>query len=554
VISGSPDFQQSGHRSLPRRDPADKIPRLGRNQIILQQSSFLKSGAGSRDESRDRACEHARAKGGAIFLMKQFLLGTAALMATSAAAQAADLPARIYAKAPVAAPVSNWTGFYLFGGGGYGLMTTDEATLIGKYFPNYPSRQGGRGWFGTVGAGYDHQFNGSWVAGIFGDAQFGDIKGGIDIHDNGHPGLTTNKTSYAIGARLGYLIAPNVLSYINGGYSHADFSGSLLTYALSGDASFQVPNRSHDGWFLGGGVENALDMFGLDAPGWFMKTEYRVAEYNRKNTNAVSFSTSLPFEVIATKPYVQTVSTSLVYRFNSHVARSAGTAPSFATKAAHGAAVSWNGFYLSGGGGYGQWTTDEHTTHNNPSFSAFPIVHSGGRGWFGTVGGGYDHQFGSWIAGIFADAQFGDIKGTFDAAPAGIGGPTTNKTSYAVGARLGYLIAPNVLSYVNGGYSHADFSGAGFQGPAEFASLSEMHLDGWFVGGGVENALDMFGLNAPGWFMKTEYRLAEYGRKTTAFNDTTLTDWRMSFKPYVQTVSTSLVYRFNWGSPVAARN
>jgi len=31
------------------------------------------------------------------------------------------------------------------------------------------SRQGGDGWFGTVGAGYDMQFNSSWVAGVLVD-------------------------------------------------------------------------------------------------------------------------------------------------------------------------------------------------------------------------------------------------------------------------------------------------------------------------------------------------------------------------------------------------
>ena len=42
---------------------------------------------------------------------------------------------------------------------------------------------------------------------------------------------------------------------------------------------------------------------------------------------------------------------------------------------------------------------------------------------------------------------------------------------------------------------------------------SGLHTDsfntqGWFVGGGVENNLNFFGINAPGWFMKTEYRAA----------------------------------------------
>ncbi|MDH8270701.1 hypothetical protein QIG44_26940, partial [Klebsiella pneumoniae] len=49
--------------------------------------------------------------------MKKFLLGTVALVALgTASAVAADLPARTYTKAPVyAAPIYNWTGFYVGG-------------------------------------------------------------------------------------------------------------------------------------------------------------------------------------------------------------------------------------------------------------------------------------------------------------------------------------------------------------------------------------------------------------------------------------------------------
>ena len=56
--------------------------------------------------------------------------------------------------------------------------------------------------------------------------------------------------------------------------------------------------------------------------------------------------------------------------------------------------------------------------------------------------------------------------------------------------------------------------------------------------------------------MKTEYRWAQYG--TTQIGELSATGLpignNISFHPQVQTVSTSLVYRFNWGGPpVAAR-
>ena len=60
--------------------------------------------------------------------MKKFLLGSVALIALSTAANAADLAAR-YTKAPVVAPVSNWTGFYINGGFGYGLMSDRKSVV-----------------------------------------------------------------------------------------------------------------------------------------------------------------------------------------------------------------------------------------------------------------------------------------------------------------------------------------------------------------------------------------------------------------------------------------
>ena len=79
------------------------------------------------------------------------------------------------------------------------------------------------------------------------------------------------------------LIAPNVLSYVNGGYSGSDWSGTTLVSNLAELWRRSTPTRfNRNGWFVGGGVENNLSLFGISAPGWFMKTEYRAAYYDRK--------------------------------------------------------------------------------------------------------------------------------------------------------------------------------------------------------------------------------------------------------------------------------
>src|SRR6202163_3941496 len=132
--------------------------------------------------------------------MSKLVLALTAVAAFTGSAIAADLPAR-YSKAPApVAPVYNWTGFYIFGGGGGGLWNADsnvQSTGVGGGFGpagtaiSRDQRLGGSGWFGTVGIGYDWQFGGNWVAGIFGDGQFGEIRGSLSDSNFGKRGWET---------------------------------------------------------------------------------------------------------------------------------------------------------------------------------------------------------------------------------------------------------------------------------------------------------------------------------------------------------------------------
>jgi outer membrane immunogenic protein len=254
--------------------------------------------------------------------MKKLVVALTALAAFTGTASAADLAARPYNKAPVAvAPAYNWTGFYIFGGGGGGVWdanTGTSDTVTGTCIGCVNQKQGGDGWFGTVGAGYDWQFNGRWVAGILADGQFGSLKGTIQDQDPFAAGNLKMRDSWAVGARVGLLIAPNVLSYVNGGYTGSDWSGTTLLDTRTGLSTGTHTNSfTTQGWFVGGGVENNLDIFGFSAPGWFMKTEYRAAYFDNKNLTERFDVTNLPVGTdINFRPLVQTISTSLVYRFN----------------------------------------------------------------------------------------------------------------------------------------------------------------------------------------------------------------------------------------------
>ena len=111
--------------------------------------------------------------------MKKLIIALTAVAAFTGSASAADLAARPYSKAPMMAPVYNWTGFYIFGGVGGGIWDASTFTRVtpGGNALSINQTQGGDGWFGTVGAGYDWQVSPTWVFGIFGDGQFGSLRG-----------------------------------------------------------------------------------------------------------------------------------------------------------------------------------------------------------------------------------------------------------------------------------------------------------------------------------------------------------------------------------------
>lgn len=252
--------------------------------------------------------------------MKKLALAVFAVAAFAGSAMAADLPARTYSKAPAPVMAPSWTGFYIFGGGGGGIWKANTSVVTTNtgvcLLCGFNQTQGGDGWLGIVGAGYDWQVNQSWVVGILADGQWGSLKGTIQDQGPFSAGRINNDYSYAAGARVGYLVAPNVLSYVNGGYSNSHWTGTTLFSTISGGPIGSTNGFNRSGWFVGGGVENNLNIFGITAPGWFMKTEYRSAFYDTKNITEFGTAVGAGTRDITFKPWVETITTSLVYRFN----------------------------------------------------------------------------------------------------------------------------------------------------------------------------------------------------------------------------------------------
>ena len=245
--------------------------------------------------------------------------------------------------------------------------------------------------------------------------------------------------------------------------------------------------------------------------------------------------------------------------------------------------ANWTGCYIAGSVGYGLF--DNETT----GFAGPPIIPAvvqltgstdyGGRGWLAGGGGGCDYQFGlggggffgtgQFVIGLLADGYWSNMSGNRGSVVIGNFASARERvdSQWAVGGRIGWLMSPNLLTYFSGGYTEATLNGiSDFAIPPALGGgllglgLQGRTVQGWFLGSGVEYQSGWI----PNLTWKTEYRLSEYDRSNrfevcngggvAACPAGTIVGTFSNDKLFVQTVMTSLVWKFNWGkSPVVAK-
>lgn len=208
-------------------------------------------------------------------------------------------PARMYTKAPVIAPVANWTGFYIgadLGGvvqGGNGesnFFQPDPDPL----FANLRQNQLGNGssFLAAVHAGYNWQFAKNLVVGVEADGQWMKPRYGfcretdrrsVPCFDNGFgTGYVSSETRSmaTVRGRLGVTFDRWML-YGTGGaaFTRVDsilaLDCRLFGCANDGTPNFTVGNFSSSvtGWVAGGGVEWML------SNNWLVRGEYLHADF-----------------------------------------------------------------------------------------------------------------------------------------------------------------------------------------------------------------------------------------------------------------------------------
>jgi outer membrane immunogenic protein len=262
--------------------------------------------------------------------MSHKLLGliglSAALLAAPLAANAADMSIPYKAPPPPPPPVS-WTGCYVDAGYGYGLWDQNQyqETYPGLVRTSANVDSGGRGWLGRFGGGCDYQLSGGlsrWVVGAFADYDWMDIHGQMSPGNTIFVGDEKESGAWYAGGRIGYLVTPSLLTYFDGGYTETRYSsislGALPVPAPAGFVPETVPGNTYHGWFIGGGTEYALNFDWVPIHGLFWRNEYRYASYDAVDLPLVPAPGGAAGIGMNSEKYVQTITSSLVWRFNWH--------------------------------------------------------------------------------------------------------------------------------------------------------------------------------------------------------------------------------------------
>jgi outer membrane immunogenic protein len=227
----------------------------------------------------------------------QFAVVALAALGASAPALAADLGARPYSKAPVyAAPLYNWTGFYVGGhlGGAFSGSNHFNGLALGSYSAQF---------LGGVQAGADYQFSSNWVAGVEGQYSWLGRNNVTALFPAGFGYSNDTRGLGSLTGRIGYSFGPALL-YAKGGYAYADYREALL---LNGaPVAFTLNGGHHNGYTVGGGLEYMLTL------NWSTKAEYQYYDFGSRRFVAPQILA--PFGSFRADEH--TVKAGVNYRFN----------------------------------------------------------------------------------------------------------------------------------------------------------------------------------------------------------------------------------------------
>jgi outer membrane immunogenic protein len=228
----------------------------------------------------------------------------AVALTASQVVSAADLARRVPPPAPAYVPPAPlpylWTGCYVGGniGGAWANIDVTEVSTGGSVSASNSGFAAG----GQIGCDYQA---GAWVFG------FRDMFDGTSLSKSAtlatvpFTGTVDSRTHWfdTLTARGGYLVAPNVLLYAQGG---AAWTNTDITFLNGAGSQIGEFSNNRTGWTAGGGVE------WMFAPHWSVFAEYNFMGFG---TRSAAFTSCAGSCVLSTKASIQDALVGLNYKF-----------------------------------------------------------------------------------------------------------------------------------------------------------------------------------------------------------------------------------------------
>jgi outer membrane immunogenic protein len=238
--------------------------------------------------------------------MRKHAVAMLFLAAVSTSASAADLPARIYTKAPVvvAEPIYNWTGFYIGANGGYGWGNTNEFPTVSANTTSFGTSGGLAG--GQIG--YNWQM-GSWVFGLEADGDWANINGSAPCPNPAFTCGSNTRDLASFRGRIGWAVGP-ALFYGTGGLGYANTHYTTLLAGVPAAGSTGVFDTDRWGYAVGVGLEYGF------TPNWSAKLEYM--HYGFDSVNSAIGSLAL-LQPVSLSLRIDTVKVGINYRWGGPI-------------------------------------------------------------------------------------------------------------------------------------------------------------------------------------------------------------------------------------------
>lgn len=448
--------------------------------------------------------------------MKRILRGAAALAAlalysgVNGTAQAAEITPP--------EPAYSWTGVYIGGyvGAGASVARAEAGLEVPEEFGFDADFKGigGEGLLGGGLVGFNWQVSESFVLGVQGDIGWTNIDAKLELgpfEAKAGPDFIANAS-----LRAGYLVTPETLFYLIGGYSYAEYK-----LDLDGGNDF---DQNYDGLHIGTGMETRL------TDRLTARIEYRYTKFGGEDWDTDG--------IIEITPAIHTGTLGIAYNLFPTAGEGQVATPAADIVEPQ---VSWTGFYVGANAGAGAVVNRITGDDVDAEFDGI-----GGEGLLGSLMAGYNWQAGeSFVLGIQGDIGLANLKSELDASldlgGTSIGISADAKLDWFASAslRAGYLPSPETMLYVIGGYSYASYNLDGEifadvpQGPDPSENFSEkQNYDGLHVGAGIESML------TDNLTARVEYRFTQYGKE----------DWGidgLEVAPSVHTGTIGIAWLFN---------